>query len=369
MRKPSNDNLLQKATYLKTQLSLVRNVHGAPFSPRLKPEIAKALGERLTERIIEVANAEDVTDDAFLAEVAEVRFGLMSKQSRGPGYHLLHLIPEEPIPETEVWCEVMCFNHLTFSITGTCFDFHKMLAQLQAIVDRLEKPLNYVYNERYGYVSAQLTLMGTGLRIRSWMHLGALAHYNHQHELANAGELRGVYVEMPNSELPPPGNIFILFNRFSMGATAEAIVTQYQTFLQEVIQQEGLALKRILADEPYLFLDQLQRAKSAITGSLLVSEQEALDLLSDVRLGLVAGIIKLRKKMPVEELLKSFWMDVFRAPFFYAMLGHELERVTELPPGVREVEEWRDGALRATALQDLADFSITRKFINRAFKQ
>ncbi len=369
MVKMPSAKLLQKATYLRSQLSLVRNVQGANFSSHLKPKTAKALGERLTERIIDILHADDLTDDQALEEIGETRYGLLPKQSRGPGYHLLHIPIKTGSLRADVWCEVMCFNHLTFSITGSYFDFKKALRVLQAVVDRMGKPLNYVYHERYGYVSAQLTLMGTGLRIRSWMHLGALAHYNYQHELSNAAALRGVYIEMPSQEIPPPGNRFIFFNRFSMGATAETIVTQYQTFLQEVIHQEGLALMRFYHDEPYLFLDMLIRAQTTLKNALLISEQEALDLISDIRLGITAGAITPKLGVSVENFFDAFWFDAFHSEAFYSLLGHHLERENALPHDIHDVPEWRDSALRADALQSLIDFKISRTLMKKAFQK
>ncbi len=364
MANARNTKTFLRATYLRSQLSLVRNIHGEPFSSKLKPRAAKALGKRLTETVIEVLNAEDVTDDQVLMEMGDTLYGLLPKQERSAGYHLLRIPVKTGTLKADIWCEVMCYNHLTFSICGAYFDFKRALRVLQKVVDQLEDHLPYAYHERLGYLSAQLTLTGSGLRVRSWMHLGGLAHFNYLRELANAGLHYGVLIEHTQTEILPPGNLFILFNRYSMRWTAEETVMRYQAFLEEVIRQEAQALMRFFYDEPYLMLDALIRVQTTFKSALLVSEQEALDLLSDLRIGVVSGAAQAEFNV-----LASDWFDLFKGPLFYPILGHRLSLSQVLPPHIQCFAEWRDGALRANALRSFADFTISDELIRRASEQ
>ena len=169
---------------VKTQISFVRNVSGAPFPLRMAPQAAKALGKQLAAWVAKfVARAEDLTEDALLADAGEVVYGLTPRKERGPGYRLLRLTSSDGLV---VWCELMSANHLTFSVCGDFLDFGARTEALRHFVDALAEPVGFAYDERLGYLTAQTSLVGTGLRIRSWMHLGGLAHFGYLRELCNA---------------------------------------------------------------------------------------------------------------------------------------------------------------------------------------
>ncbi len=348
---------------VKTQISLVRNVSGAPFPMRMAPSAAKALAEQLTAWLARfVARSEDLTQDDALADAGEALHGLSPRKERGPGYRLLRLTSAEGL---EVWCELMSANHLTFSVCGDFLDFGARTEALRRFVDALAEPVGFAYDARLGYLTAQTSLVGTGLRIRSWMHLGGLAHFGYLRELCNAAEARGSYVELEHPDNPPPGCLIILFNRFSLGARAEAIAERHRAFLLRVSEQETEARWRLVRDEPFVFLDVLSRAKALLKCATMVSENEALDLLSDIRMGLTTGAATARRVDP----LAPGWFDDARDGVFFARHGRALRRECPLPHDVDTFTPWRDDALRAAWMRPLASFSLSKELVERAAEQ
>ena len=306
---------------------------------------------------------EDLTDDDDLAEMAEVYHGLAPRNERGPGYRLLKATA--PDGETTVWCEVMSANHLTFSVSGDFLDFEEKATLLRTFVDALAEPLEFVSTRELGYLTAQPTLVGTGLRIRTWMHLGGLAHFGYLRELCNAAEVKGTLVELERPESTPPGSLVILFNRFSLGAPMMEIVRRFKDFLVRVSEQETEARWRMLRDEPFVFLDILTRAKAVLKAATMMSAEEALDLLSDLRLGLTTGAITAKKVNPLD----PHWFDDATERVFYRAHGRALRRKHVLPHDVDTFQPWREEALRAVWMRSLAGFSLSRELVERADEQ
>ena len=344
----------------KTQISLVRNVRGAVFPGSMGERAAKAFGRRLQEALLARVPAEDLTDDDDLAEMAEVCHGLSPRGERGSGYRLLKATAADG--ETTVWCEVMSANHLTFSVCGTFLDFVGKTALLRAFVDALAEPLQFVSAPGLGYLTAQPTLVGTGMRIRSWMHLGGLAHFGYLNELCNAAEAKGALVELEHPDSPPPGSLIILFNRFSLGGTTAEIAGRFRDFLVRVSEQETEARWRLLRDEPFVFLDILTRAKAVLKAATMMGEAEALDLLSDLRLGLTTGAATARKVDPLD----PNWFDDATDRVFFRKHGRALRRKHPLPHDVDTYQPWREEALRAAWMRPLAGFALSRELIERA---
>lgn len=348
---------------VKTQISFVRNLTAAPFPPRMAARPAKALAEKAQERLAQlVAKVEDCTDDAFLLDAGEALHGLAPRKERGPGYRLLRLTAHNGF---EAWCELMSANHLTFSINGDFLDFGARTEALRRFVDGLAEPMGFAYNARLGYLTAQTSLLGTGLRIRSWMHLGGLAHFGYLRELCNTAELKGTYVELEHPDAPPPGCLLILFNRFSLGARAVDIAEGHRDFLLRVSEQETAARWRLVRDEPFVFLDVLSRAKAALRNATMMGENEALDLLSDLRIALTTGAATARKLDP----LAPGWFEDAHDGVFYPRHGRELRRRCPLPHDVDTFTPWRDDALRAAWMRPLAAFSISKELVERAAEQ
>ncbi len=348
---------------LKTQIAFVRNVSGPPFPAALRNRARQILGEQIAGDLRTLLGAQDVTNDDDLAAYGAAYHGLTPREERRVGYRLLR-VDRTPLG-TPVWCELMGANHCTFSVCDTSLDFEARTEALRLLVDGLAKPLRFVYDRRLGYVTAQPALMGTGFRIRSWMHLAGLSHFGYLTELCNAAEAMRALAEPYRPEDAPPGNLMILFNRFSMDARAQTLAGHFKAFLMRVAEQETEARWRLLHDEPFVFVDILKRAKAILKNASLISADEALDLLSDLRLGLTCGAATLRKADP----LAPHWFDDATDAAFYPRQGRALRRTVSLPHDVATFRPWRNDALRAQWLRPLAAFAIDRDLIERADSQ
>ncbi len=349
---------------LRTQLSIVRNVPNMAFPGQISEKMRAGFGEKLASKIIDlVAGAEDVTDDAELALMGETIYGILPLSERKTGYHLLRI--PSPVSSWECWCEVMCTNHLTFSICGRFVDTEKPYEHLAAFLRKLEEKMPFAYDETLGYLAAQMTLVGTGMRLRSWVHLGALVHFNYVHELNNAAEAAGILVETEEHEPPPPGSIYILFNRHTLGCSPEDTIRRFDHFMGQVVKQEMLARERLALDEPYLLLDRLIRAKTIFANTLMLCEGEMLDLLSDLRIGADVGAVKRLKVDPFADA----WFETLRDSVFCVRMLDFIEDQVQLPPSVMESPQWRLEACRAEAARLFSKFDISKKYILRAIPE
>ncbi len=345
---------------LRTQVALVRNIRGVAFPGRLSERQAAEIGDRLAQRLMGLRPFVDETkSEMFPPSRLEALFGLSAEGERGAGYHVLRL--NEPRGEMpDIWCEVMSVNHLVFSMMVVGQVAEEQLAAFQAEVDSLAEPLDYVWHEQLGYLTAQLPLVGSGFRIRSWVHVPALSHFDCLAALSHAAEAFGVLADL-DRPVSPPGDVVILFNRSSLDGGAQTLRARVVEFVEVVKRREMEMRKRLLCDEPFLLMDVLQRAGSVLRAALLIGEDEARDLLSDVVLGVSLGVVRIGRAANLS--LLNTWYDCCSSA---VLLNLPLSKeAPELPLSVREHPSWNVDAVRAQWLRQYSSLTISSWLLRR----
>lgn len=344
---------------LRTQISLVRNLASEHFPLRLKEREAKRLGAHLAGVLVDRYGGTDVTRVKEITARAEKRYGLTEKSMRGPGYHLVMF--EKVAKGRTIWCETMSANHLTFSITGAIEHLEEKAELLRSFVERLEETFTFAFHPKYGYLATQIPLIGTGLRIRSWMHLPGLVYRHHLTHLCNAGEAGNVYVELDEDGKPPAGNVMILFNRTAIKSSVQKTVAHFEHFLLDVVKREVEARVKLRNDEPHLMQDIVLRARG-VTSRMLLSEGELIAALSDLRFAISAQVIS---DLPfnffspyVFELFSDEMFDKYWEEQYPGLLGS-----VQLLEGEREQHAY--SALRAALAKVIIKVRFTRAFKER----
>lgn len=361
MKRPKPKKLSRRAfeqICVYTQVCFVRNIAGEKFPNALSPEERLRLGARLSAVLCEHFGFRDVTRDPALRGTVADCLNLLPEGDRDEGYHLLQL-------NSDFHCEVMATNHLTFTSRTTEQDLLPVAATAEALLAEIGRILPFATHERYGFLTAQLPLVGSGFRVRSILHLPGLSHFNHLRELCNAADFNGVLVELDSPD-PPPGHLITLFNRFSLGRSVREILSGYSRTLDEVIRQELHARQRLLFDEPYILLDLLSRSRGLLNSTLLLPESEALDALSNIRLGASLGILK---PASAANPFSRMWFIWPTAGFLANTLERHSDLLETLPPQVADFQPWRLEAVRARLMTRYTGFKLKDSFVERALTQ
>lgn len=158
--------------------------------------------------------------------------------------------------------------------------------------NNLEKELDYAYDEKLGYLTCCPTNVGTGIRVSTMVHLPALNFIGNISEilqtLTRIGlTLRGLYGEGTDFL----GNLFQISNQVTLGRTEEEIVENIKGVTSQIIQKEKEAREVILNNNRIKLEDKIWRSYGTLKNAKLLSSQECMKLLSDIRLGVDLGIL------------------------------------------------------------------------------
>ncbi|WP_054693627.1 protein arginine kinase [Syntrophomonas palmitatica] len=163
----------------------------------------------------------------------------------------------------------------------------------QGIDDRLEKHLNLAFDENRGYLTSCPTNVGTGMRASVMLHLPAISISGMASRIfQNISQLgmtvRGLYGE--GTEVL--GNLIQLSNQVTLGQSEEDIISNLSSITVHVVEQEKIMRSKLQSEMKYQIEDRVGRALGLLTHARIMTSNEAMALISDLRLGVDLGIIQ-----------------------------------------------------------------------------
>ncbi len=179
-------------------------------------------------------------------------------------------------------------DHLRIQILKGGLRLRQCHEQISHIDDMIEQKAEYAFNSRYGYLTACPTNLGTGIRVSVMLHLPALKMTGQIEKFLNASRdmslaVRGLFGEGTEAA----GDFYQLSNQMTLGISETDIVSQFEnTIIPEIVEYENAARNQLLSKQSDVLDDKISRAMALLKNAHLISSQEALFLLSHLRLGI-----------------------------------------------------------------------------------
>jgi protein arginine kinase len=153
----------------------------------------------------------------------------------------------------------------------------------------LEDEVGFAVSDRYGYLTGCPTNVGTGLRASVMLHLPALGMVRPELEKVFAAAqrtglaVRGMYGEGSRAA----GDFYQISNQITLGRSEEQLLSELKDkILPRIIEYERQARRVLVERNETLLDDRTQRALGILRSARLLGAEEAMKLLSRVRLAL-----------------------------------------------------------------------------------
>lgn len=278
---------------ISSRIRLARNLKGYPFVPSLTNEQQSELLKRLQEIILSIdAGGLFYVDidhaSAVERELLTERHLISRRHALGKGPRGVVIAQDETF--TAMINEE---DHLRMQVYAGGLNLDACWERINRIDDQIEKQIEYAFDGRLGYLTACPTNLGTGIRVSVMLHLPALKMTGQIEKLVAAARdtdmaIRGLFGEGTEAI----GDFFQLSNQVTLGLSEKEIVEQFATqLIPKVITFETEARQSLLQKKPRILDDKIQRALGILGSACLINSQEALYLLSQLRLGINLGRI------------------------------------------------------------------------------
>ena len=154
-----------------------------------------------------------------------------------------------------------------------------------------DKKLSFAFDDNLGYLTQCPTNLGTGMRASVMLHLPALRESGVMEKISsNLSKLglvlRGIYGEGTE----PKADFYQLSNQVTLGLSEKASIKNLEDVTMQLISQERNARGEMI--KHIEFIDLIHRSYGVLKNARLLSNNEFMKLISNVRLGAAAGEIK-----------------------------------------------------------------------------
>ena len=179
-------------------------------------------------------------------------------------------------------------DHLRMQILGPGLRLSEVHERINEVDDAIESKIDYSFSRRWGYLTACPTNIGTGIRFSVMMHLPALKITNEIERVRRAAKdlhlaVRGYYGEGSESA----GDFYQISNQVTLGLSEEDLLAElHDKIIPRIIDYEHHARRVLRERNQSLLDDRVHRALGVLRSARLLGAEEAMKLLSRVRLGL-----------------------------------------------------------------------------------
>lgn len=172
------------------------------------------------------------------------------------------------------------------------------------IDDILEENIDYAFDKELGYVTSCPTNLGTGMRASVMLHLPAMSITNQIDKLlCGVSQLgiavRGVYGEGTKSM----GHLYQISNQGTLGATEGTLIEKITQIVMQIVEKEHNTREHIKKNNYDELEDDFYRSYGILTNARKINTEEAMRLLSLIKLGNEMGMIQMINEKDIYNLM------------------------------------------------------------------
>ena len=288
---------------ISSRIRLARNIKGIPFTGRMTVEQKKAVCTKVKEVASAIPGYK--FDYIDMENVTAIQAGSMVEE---------HLISVEFANNREgegllldrkhnVSVMINEEDHLRIQVLGRGEKLATLYETASEIDDALDEKLHFAFSEKLGYLTHCPTNLGTGLRASVMMHLPALHESGLINKIINTVSqvgltVRGMYGE--GSE--PAGCVYQVSNQITLGISEKDTIERLEDIVCQIARNEAALREKML--ENISIEDRVFRSYGIAREARIMSSQEFMKLMSDIRLGIEGGLLNLDTKVLDELCIK-----------------------------------------------------------------
>jgi protein arginine kinase len=170
--------------------------------------------------------------------------------------------------------------------------------------NEIGKFMDYDYDPDFGFLTACPTNVGTGMRASVLIHLPGLVITKEIERVISKITKMGVVVRGFYGEgTDVLGNLFQISNQTTLGISEKEILDSIAVVTRAIIDDEAAARNRLLSEASDQIIDKIWRAYGILKHARVLTSEEAMNLLSAIRLGVAMGIINFIGISLINEIL------------------------------------------------------------------
>lgn len=278
---------------ISTRIRLARNLRSYPFPVKLSMQQREKVEQEIKDAVFE-------SNSTF---AQQFRFMDMKQVDKTEAVSLVerHLVSPEFISQSmgralllaqdeSISIMINEEDHLRIQVMQEGLN----LEQVYDIADKfdtlLNEKLHFAFDENLGYLTQCPTNLGTGMRASLMLHLPALQESGTMSRVANNLSKLGLAIRGTYGEgTEPIGALYQLSNQVTLGLSEREAIANLNSIAMQLVAQERAARETLVKSMEAQ--DVICRSVGILQNARMLSNNEFMKLISNVRLGIATGLI------------------------------------------------------------------------------
>jgi protein arginine kinase len=296
-------NLENKGIVITSRIRLARNLKNYKFPVNMTEEEANSV-------IGEISNAVSKYDKGYrltyMKDLSDIKKNSLIEnhiispalaKKKDTGAFLLS-------PDRRVSIMINEEDHIRIQTLGDGLSLKECWELSNEVDDVIEQSVDYAFDKDLGYITCCPTNIGTGMRASVMLHLPALSITNQVDKLLYGVSqlgvaVRGVYGEGTKSM----GHLYQISNQVTLGASEETLIEKINQIVMQIIDKEKTTRDHLYKNNFDELEDDFYRAYGLLTNARKMPADEAMKLLSLIKLGSEMGITPMVKGKNIYQLM------------------------------------------------------------------
>jgi protein arginine kinase len=283
---------------ISSRVRFARNLRGFPFTSRASSAVRQEI-MRLARRAVEQSGQRTESECAMRwidLQTSTPRDRQLLCERHLVSKHFASLDAPRALALSADEHVSMMINeedHLRIQAIGAGACTRECFARAAGMERDLARTLLFAFHERWGFLTACPTNVGSGIRISAMLHLPALTLLKELERVKRAARelhlaVRGFHGEGSESL----GDLYQFSNQTTLGSTDEALLNEFHgSVLPRLVQYEREARQVAINKVRVRMEDLVHRALATLRSARLISSESAVRDLCRVRLGVVLGLL------------------------------------------------------------------------------
>jgi len=195
-------------------------------------------------------------------------------------------------------------DHIRLQVIASGLAMDNCWQQAHEVDSKLAKKVDYAFDNKFGYLTACPTNVGTGMRASILIHLPGLALTREIDNVINRISKVGLVVRGFYGEgTDVVGNLFQISNQTTLGRSEEEIIDSLSKVTRQIIEYETNAQEKLMNDAADQIEDKVWRSYGILKYARSLTSSEVMNFLSALRLGVSLKLIDRITLKQINELL------------------------------------------------------------------
>ena len=183
-------------------------------------------------------------------------------------------------------------DHLTLYSIGSDLEWKIVWNALSHIEQSLGKQHSFAYSNRFGYLTSNLSHLGTAFIAQAFLHLPCLTGWSQMRRDFSKWLDRDIAAQGLFGGYDFSGHLMMIRNRLTLGLSEDNILKDVHQMATQLVSQEKECRLKLKSKPDPLMIDAMSRSIGLLKHAYQIDWKEALNAISLIKLGLDIGWIQ-----------------------------------------------------------------------------